>query len=352
MTDFIEEAKKLGFSDAAAMDTGDLVFVSEYRKYCEENRCGCYNANPACPPQSGTVEEMHNKVQKYEKALVLQTIHENETDYKQAKLWQNRLTEQLAEKLKKEGKKDLMIISAGPYKHNSCMSAYCIDAQKMADTVGMICWNDDDRVRFFTLILYHEEQKEKNMEFMELLKTRRTYRRFTQEEVSDEVIKDILTAARYASSAANKQPLSYVVVKDPQKVKQVFDLTKWAGYFPNDEGRPKRGEEPVLFIGIIENQDINKNCDTDAGLAIGNMTLAAWHHGVGSCIIGACNKHKLSELFGLQEEQVLHTVVAFGYPSHESHIVDVRDGEIKYYLDEKRDYVVPKRKLEDVVKYL
>lgn len=191
------------------------------------------------------------------------------------------------------------------------------------------------------------------MDIMELLKTRRTYRRFEQKAISDEILEDMLTAARYASSAANKQPISYVVVRTPEKVKEVFDLTKWAGYFPDDAGRPKPGEEPVLFIGIVENLDISKNyADTDAGLAISNLTLAAWSHGVGSCMIGACNKPKLSEMFGLTEEQQLHTVVAFGYPSHKSYIEDVKDGEIKYYLDENQDYVVPKRKLEDMVKYL
>ena len=97
------------------------------------------------------------------------------------------------------------------------------------------------------------------MNIMELLKTRRTYRRFKQQPISDEVLGDMLTAARYASSAANKQPISYVVVRTPEKVKEVFDQTKWAGYFPNDAGRPKAGEEPVLFIGIVENLDISKN---------------------------------------------------------------------------------------------
>ena len=192
-----------------------------------------------------------------------------------------------------------------------------------------------------------------HMDIMELLKTRRTYRRFEQKAISDEILEDMLTAVRYASSAANKQPISYVVVRTPKKVKEVFDLTKWAGYFPNDAGRPKAGEEPVLFIGIVENLDISKNyADTDAGLAISNLTLAAWSYGVGSCMIGACNKPKLSEMFGLTENQQLHTVVAFGYPSHKSYIEDVKDGAIKYYLDENQDYVVPKRKLDDIVKYL
>lgn len=188
---------------------------------------------------------------------------------------------------------------------------------------------------------------------MELLKTRRTYRRFEQRQISQEIVDEILTAARLASSAANKQPLSYIVIRDAHKVADVFAHTKWAGALPPEQGQPKEGERPVLFIAVVQNLNINQNCDTDAGLAISNMTLAAWNRGVGSCMIGACNKQALSEMFGLTEEQQLHTVVAFGYPSHESHIVDMEDPQqFKYYLNDKRDYVVPKRKLEDVVRYL
>ncbi|RKJ20367.1 nitroreductase [bacterium D16-50] len=190
-------------------------------------------------------------------------------------------------------------------------------------------------------------------QLMELLKTRRTYRRFRQREIPQETVEEILEAARLASSAANRQPLSYIVIREPEKTAQVFGFTRWAGALPPELGQPKEGERPVLFIAVVENLDINRDCDTDAGLAIGNMTLAAWNRGVGSCMIGACDKAALSELFGLGENQKLHTVVAFGYPSHESHIVDMESPEeFKYYLDENRDYVVPKRKLSDVVRYL
>mgnify|MGYP000222961965 CR=1 FL=1 len=61
------------------------------------------------------------------------------------------------------------------------------------------------------------KRKVKNMELMELLKLRRTYRRFKQEPISDEIIDEMLTAARYASSAANLQPITYVVVKSQRR---------------------------------------------------------------------------------------------------------------------------------------
>ena len=67
-------------------------------------------------------------------------------------------------------------------------------------------------------------------DLMNLLKERRTYRRFCQKPISEEILAEILTAARYASSAANKQPLSYVVVKTPQKVQEVLICTPNSGH--------------------------------------------------------------------------------------------------------------------------
>ena len=145
---YTERAKQLGFSAAAVMDTKNLVFKPEYRVFCEENRCGNYDRNPACPPESGSVEEMKEKALSYNKTLVLQTTQSNDMDYKKAKLVHNRLTESLAEEMKKDGKSDLLIMTAGPYRHHSCMSAYCVDAQKMADAAGMLCWTDDGNIRY------------------------------------------------------------------------------------------------------------------------------------------------------------------------------------------------------------
>ena len=75
--------------------------------------------------------------------------------------------------------------------------------------------------------------------------------------------------------------------------------------------------------------------------------------GVGSCIMGAINKPALTELLGIEEPQKLAFMVAFGYPAHKAHIVPLTaETGVKYYLDENRDYCVPKRSKEEIAKYL
>jgi predicted metal-binding protein len=158
MKNYVEIAKQMGFSNAAFIKVSDLVVVPEYRKYCEENLCGCYGVSEACPPKSGSVEEMVNTMQAYKCALILQTVvtqvdMNDAAEHKRAKQQHNVLTEQMMECMHQDGIEDILMMGAGPWKTNSCMSAYCVDAQKMADAVGMKCWEKDGKARYFSLLL-------------------------------------------------------------------------------------------------------------------------------------------------------------------------------------------------------
>ena len=55
--------------------------VENFVVFCEENQCGCYNVNPACPPESGTVETMKLIALTYEKSLILLSILSCHCDY-------------------------------------------------------------------------------------------------------------------------------------------------------------------------------------------------------------------------------------------------------------------------------
>ena len=70
------------------------------------------------------------------------------------------------------------------------------------------------------------------MSVMEKLLTRRTYRRFAQKAVPQDVVEDIIEAVRLSSCGANRQAVRLVVVNKPEDVASVQPLVKWAAYHP------------------------------------------------------------------------------------------------------------------------
>ena len=72
-TDILKLAEEMGFS-AAFVDTADVAQDPSFRKFCEDNLCGKYNANYSCPPDCGSVEDVQTRLRAGKRALVLQTI--------------------------------------------------------------------------------------------------------------------------------------------------------------------------------------------------------------------------------------------------------------------------------------
>ena len=110
MTDqeMIALAESLGFAAAGVVGTEEIVFDPSFRPYCEENLCGKYGVNYACPPACGTPEEMKQRVLAHKKALVLQTIWDiadfsDNAAIKQAKGHHNKISIQLMKQLRENG---------------------------------------------------------------------------------------------------------------------------------------------------------------------------------------------------------------------------------------------------------
>lgn len=187
------------------------------------------------------------------------------------------------------------------------------------------------------------------MDMMEFLRSRRTYRRFAQRVVPHEILTEAVDAARMASCGANRQTVRYIVVESADAVAAVQPLVHWAAYLPPEQGTPKADELPTAFIAVLQDDNLPGASDVDVGLALGSLTAAAWAHGVGSCIMGAIDRPALKELLALPEGMRLCYMVALGYPTHESHLVEMQDGSVKYYLDADRNYCVPKRGMDEVL---
>lgn len=191
------------------------------------------------------------------------------------------------------------------------------------------------------------------MNLEKLLEWRRSYRKFDEErELTKEDIDGILSSIKFASCANNRQFLRFISVESKEKVLEIFDNTRWAASLPNGAGRPKEGERPVYFIAILSDKEKKLKFDgVDQGLVISNLTLAAAEIGIGSCIIGSIVDDKMREILSYDDRYTCSLVVAFGYPKIDSSIKEINlEEDQSYYLDENGNYVVPKYKLDDIVR--
>ncbi len=188
------------------------------------------------------------------------------------------------------------------------------------------------------------------MSLYDLIISRRSIRQFKQEPVSRDILQKFINASRLAPSAANRQPLEFVVVDEEKIRKEVFTCLKWAAYIA-PEGNPKPGHEPVAYIVVLVNSEIReKGFEWDVGAAIENMILAALEKGIGSCWLLSVDREKLREILNIPENYKIDSVLALGYPDENPVIEDMKDS-IKYWKDQARQLHVPKRKLEDVIHF-
>lgn len=186
----------------------------------------------------------------------------------------------------------------------------------------------------------------------ELYKGCRSYRRFKQEKVPVELLSQMAEAARIRSSAMNQQVLRYAVIYSTETVKKVQPCLRWAAKLPKEIGTPKEGEQPTAFIVVLSSAKPSLIVGIDMGIALDTMAIIAWQKGVGSCIMSNVDRKKLAEIIDVPEGFTIGPVLALGYPAHTSTIVapDEEHG-LSYYVDEERNYYVPKRSSQDVIQY-
>jgi nitroreductase len=186
------------------------------------------------------------------------------------------------------------------------------------------------------------------MNVYEAATQRRTTRKFMQQPIGRALLEKYIDAARLAPSGANMQPLKYVIVDEPVKIKQVFENVKWSAYIA-PEGDPKEGERPVAFIVIMADTEIKKaGYELDAGAAAQSIFLTAWEDGVGTCWMGAIDRDKIKEVLKIPDRYVINTVIALGYMAEHPVAEDMKDS-VKYYKDPSGVLHVPKRTLKDVL---
>lgn len=184
----------------------------------------------------------------------------------------------------------------------------------------------------------------------DLIVKNRSYRRFYQEVPIDmATLKELVDLARLSASAANKQPLKYILSCQPEKNALIFPCLRWAGYIKDWRG-PAEGERPSAYIIVLGDTSISPAFLCDHGVAAQSILLGATEKGLGGCILAAVQRTKLSKLLKIPEHYEILLVLALGKPREKVTLEAVGpDGDIKYWRDKDEVHHVPKRKLDDII---
>jgi nitroreductase len=127
----------------------------------------------------------------------------------------------------------------------------------------------------------------------ELVTRSRSYRRFQEDRpLGREMLTALIDLARLTPSAANKQPLKYILSSEPEKNALIFNCLTWAAYLTDWPG-PAEGERPTGHILILGDNEIATTIACDHGIAAQTIMLGAAEIGVAGCIIGTINKERL-----------------------------------------------------------
>ncbi len=153
------------------------------------------------------------------------------------------------------------------------------------------------------------------MDLFEAIKSRRSVRAFTREDVSEEEVEKLIDAARWAPSAGNIQPWEFIVVRKPE-IKRRLSIAALHQAFIE--------EAPVVIV-VCANQlrsgrgygarGVNLYCLQDTAAATQNMLLAACALGLATCWVGAFREEEAKKVLNPPEGVRPVAIIPVGHPT-------------------------------------
>ncbi|HDJ51225.1 MAG TPA: nitroreductase family protein [Thermoprotei archaeon] len=152
-------------------------------------------------------------------------------------------------------------------------------------------------------------------DLLEIIKSRRSIRRYKSLPVEEEKLRLILEAARWAPSAGNLQPWHFLIVRD----KRLREMLAEAAY-----GQTWMVEAPVYIVVLADPERSSYRygdrgralyCIQDTALAIQNIMLMAHALGLGTCFVGAFDERSVSKILCIPKGLRPVAIITIGYPA-------------------------------------
>jgi nitroreductase len=139
---------------------------------------------------------------------------------------------------------------------------------------------------------------------LQLMKDRRSIRKFKSNPIESEKIEKLLEAARWTQSASNRQPWRFIVIKSKKTIEELKNAAKFGDFV----------SQAPLVIAIIADKKRSPNWYIhDTSMVAHQICLMAWALGLGTCWIGSMDRDKAAEVLGLDKNEHLTTILPIGY---------------------------------------
>jgi nitroreductase len=187
------------------------------------------------------------------------------------------------------------------------------------------------------------------MKIRDLVTKTRTFRRFDESyKIEYKTLEQLVSLVRLCASGANRQPLKFLIIDNPEDCRRVFPFTAWAGYLKEWPG-PEPGERPSAYIIVLGDTSITDSFGVDHGIAAHTIMLGATEAGIGGCIIGSIKREELRSELKIPGIFEILLVLALGKPVEQVVIEEIRNNDVKYWRTEDKVHHVPKRSLDELI---
>ena len=179
------------------------------------------------------------------------------------------------------------------------------NAGPAADGLQDVCRDAAEETEGLEIVFETEQRKDATMdnEVLKALRARRSVRAYRPEQIKDEELKAVLDAGTYAPTGMGWQDPWIVAVQDPETVAQLVRMNAKA---MGTTGNPYYGAPTIVLVFASPVEKVPFSV-CDGSLVLGNMMLAAYSIGLGSCWI-----HREREMFETDEGKAL--MKKFGLP--------------------------------------
>lgn len=153
------------------------------------------------------------------------------------------------------------------------------------------------------------------------IKTRRSVRKYTDQPVGDELLLELLEAARLAPSGNNTQPWRFIIVRDPETkgaLAKADHDQKWMEAAPvfivAVADISCRIKEPGLFLDEESSPFALKQIIRDTAIAVDHLTLEIENAGLATCWTAWFKQKDVRPLLAIPEDKFVVAILPVGYP--------------------------------------